>query len=304
MSKVHMRTARDTIANPSGIIQLEFLRTTSQLLRDAVLSDEAEINSIRQELALLEKAKLRIHRRGDRSYFAALSEGEERERSLHKDMARIHALARRTYLQKRLALIERNSRRLRTALSSYESACYDLQLQSKLTRFCGSGLDLSRILYTEEQNEWIDRPYSPNPYYQGSLKYQTEHGIPVRSMSEARFGSRLEAIGLPYRSDDLVTIHSEFNDSPFRENYFADFKIPNLCGGITIHEHLGALHLKDYPDNSLKRLNDYHNFSIYELPDRPVKHSEITWSFEPDIRDPKLLRSVIRRILLPSLSEY
>ena len=49
MNKVHMRTARDTIANPSGIIQLEFLRTTSQLLRDAVLSDEAEINSIRQE---------------------------------------------------------------------------------------------------------------------------------------------------------------------------------------------------------------------------------------------------------------
>ena len=163
MNKVHIRTARDTIANPSGIIQLEFLRTTSQLLRDAVLSDEAEINSIRQELALLEKAKLRIHRKGDRFYFAALSEGEERERSLHKDMARIHALARRTYLQKRLALIERNSRRLRTALSSYESACYDLQLRSKLTRFCESGLDLTRILYTEEQNEWIDRPYSPNP---------------------------------------------------------------------------------------------------------------------------------------------
>ena len=121
-------------------------------------------------------------------------------------------------------------------------------------------------------------------------------GLPAREA--------LEAIGLPYRSDDLVTIHSEFDDAPFRDNYFADFKIPNFCGGITIHEHLGALHLKDYPDNSLKRLNDYHNFSIYELPDRPVKHSEITWSFEPDIRDPKLLRSVIRRILLPSLSEY
>ena len=301
MTSPTIRTARDTIFHPTGLIQLEFLRTCSQLLQDALTNDEEELAALRQELALIENSRLHIHKKGTSYYYCARPENYPHEKSLSDDLARVHALARRAYLQKRIAMIELNSRRLRTALDSYAHAQYESKIRSKFTRYAKAGLDLSRILFSKEQNEWIDQPYSPNPYYKESLKYQTKHGILVRSMSEAGLGSFLESVGMPYRSDDLVEIHSEYGDQPFRENYFADFKIPNLCGGITIHEHLGAMHLKDYPDNSLKRLNDYHNFTVYELPGRPVKHSEFTWSFEYNLLDNNSLRALLHKILLPNL---
>ncbi|MBQ9014504.1 MAG: hypothetical protein IJ109_00155 [Firmicutes bacterium] len=301
MTSPTIRTARDTIVQPSGLLQLEFLRTGSQLLRDALKNDANELSAMKQELALLEAARLHIHRKGTRCYYYARPENASQEKNISEDLERVHALARRDYLQKRIALIERNSGRLRTALDSFLHAQYENRIRSKFARYSEAGLDLSRILFTKEQNEWIDRPYSPNPFYKESLKYSTNHGVPVRSLSEANLGSFLESVGLPFRSDDLVEIHTEYGDQPFRSTYFADFKVPNLCGGITIHEHLGAMHIKDYPDNSLKRLNDYHNFTVYELSGRPVKHSEITWSFEYDLLTEKSLHALLRRMLLPNL---
>lgn len=310
---VSLRTARDSIANHSGLSQIELLRTVSGLIRTSIAQDSAEADSIRQELSVMESSRLHIHRVGSRFQFGAYAEdipaeqstgkARPREIGITQDKARIHMLARKAYLLQRLKAIEANQRRLHTVLSTCDSARDELRLQKRLDKYSTAGLDLCHILFTKEQNEWLDRPYSPNPYYKESLKHQTDHGIPVRSFSEAKLGSFLESIGLPYRSDDLVEIHSEYGELPFRDSYFADFKIPNLCGGITIHEHLGAMHKEDYPDNSLKRLNDYHNFTVYELPGRPVKHSEITWSFEYNLLDNNSLHALLRRMLLPNLFE-
>ena len=76
--------------------------------------------------------------------------------------------------------------------------------------------------------------------------------------------------------------------------------MPNLLGGITVHEHFGAFQMKNYPDNSLKRLNDYRNFEVRELPSRIVLPEEFTWSLEADLRDPVLFQRIINRMLLPS----
>ena len=309
---VALRTARDTIVNPAGMAQIELLRITSGLIRTAASRDAAESKAIRKELSVMEASRLHIRKAEKGFRFAAYPEEpsarqragkDTREIGISQDQARVHMLARRAYLLQRLSMIENNQRRLQKILSSCDSARSELRLQKDLKRYCEAGLDLSRILFTKEQNEWIDRPYSPNPYYKESLKQNTKHGVPVRSLSEATLGSFLESVGLPFRTDDLVEIHSEYGVQPFRENYFADFKVPNLCGGITIHEHLGALHLQDYPDNSLKRLNDYHNHVVYELPGRQVKHSEFTWSFEYDLVDTGSMEALLRRMLLPDLYE-
>ena len=122
----------------------------------------------------------------------------------------------------------------------------------------------------------------------------------MRSKSETIIGNYFESIGLPYRSDDVVTIYSgHTSERPFRDTYFADFKTPNLLGGITIHEHFGAFQIEKYPDNALKRLNDYRNFDVYELDYRPVKPEEFTWSLEADLQDSVSFRRLVRRILLP-----
>ena len=177
----------------------------------------------------------------------------------------------------------------------------DAVLQS--ARYADIGLDITRIIFTKEQNEWIDAPYTPNPYNVDSLKYETIGKLPVRSSSEREIGNMFEDIGLPYRSDDLVRIirNDEHQGTPFRNTYFADFKVPNLLGGITVHEHLGAFHLENYSDNALQRLNDYHNFTVVELPGRPVGKNELTWSFESDLQGDENLKRLIARLLLPGI---
>ncbi len=122
----------------------------------------------------------------------------------------------------------------------------------------------------------------------------------LRSKSEAKIASSIESIGLPYRHDDIVRIYSKVpGTTPYHGTYFADFKLPNLLGGITVHEHFGAFQIENYADNSLQRLNDYHAFEIYELPGRPVLDSEFTFSFESDLATTESIRRLIVKMLLP-----
>ncbi len=129
----------------------------------------------------------------------------------------------------------------------------------------------------------------------------------MRSGAEAKTGSKFESIGLPYRYDDYVAIGADpyatkayrQGKEPFRESYFADFKVPNLLGGITVHERFGAFQVENYGESRLKRLNDHHNFGVVEIPGKSVRHNEFTWSFESDIRNTKALDQLVARLLLP-----
>lgn len=298
----HIKTARDTIHRSLGLAQLQFLRLTDQLLSDALSADQQELRAIKQELALTENAHLRIHyRRGQKKYqFGVYDLTTKQESGITQDNDRIHALARRTYLVYRKNALEAGCRKTKRLMDAAKDGAEEI-LFKKFRKYQDSGIDLTRVLFTEEQNDWMDEPYSPNPFHQEDLKHPTKYNFIMRSKSEARLGSTAEDLGLPYRYDDLVQIHADpIHDPSFRDNYFADFKFPNLTGGITVHEHFGAMHLDRYPDNSLKRLHDYQNHTIIELPGRPVKRSEITWSFEADLQNDDLIQILLKRILLPS----
>ena len=301
MNTVHARTARDSIINNSGLLQIDFLRMTSDSIRTLLKADEAELKAMQQELALLREGSLCISKRGEGVQFSRYDRNTQKRVSIMSDRDEVNELARRMCLENRIKAIEDNARRLSAVLENADGARHEIMLQKKLGKFAAAGLDLSRILFTKEQNEWIDTPYTPNPFHPEDLKYPTTGGILTRSKAESTIGSRLELIGLPYRFDDLVTIYSErTGERPFRDNYFSDFKVPNLLGGITVHEHFGAFQMKNYPDNSLKRLNDYRNFEVRELPSRIVLPEEFTWSLEADLRDPVLFQRIINRMLLPS----
>ncbi|MBQ9015745.1 MAG: hypothetical protein IJ109_06445 [Firmicutes bacterium] len=297
----HVRTARETVHDASGLIQLSFLRTTSELLQEMINADRSSVNALKQELSLTENASLYIKSRSGRCTFSCRDHRTKREIGITRDPDRVHRLARRAYLKQRIDSAEKQIQQLTKVLDRSEEAMQMQRSAARLQRYAKAGLDLSRILFTDEQNEWIDQPFSPNPHHPESLKYPTTHNILMRSKTEARLGSILEEIGLPYRSDDLVLIqYDPRGDQPYRDSYFADFKVPNLIGGITVHEHLGAFQIDRYADSSLKRLNDYHRFTICELPSRPVRHEEITWSFEHELHDDRMIRRLLRRMLLPT----
>lgn len=302
--KPHIRSARDVIRNNRSLIRFSFLQATEDVIRNILSSNKKESEQLRQELSLLREGRLFIHyqKKKNRYYFGDYSGSGSKETGISGDEQRIYALARRDYLEYRLHILDEMTRSYSLLLDKTAHLRDELRKHSRLQRFADAGLDLSRILFSGEQNEWIDQPYSPNPFHQESLTAFTNAGIPVRSKTEAAFGSALESIGIPYRYDDLIRIPpSDYGEEPYRDSYFADFKVPNLIGGITVHEHLGAFQAERYADNSLKRLNDYRNHPIIEIPGHPVSPVEITWSFENDVRDPSMRDKLIRRVLLPGL---
>ena len=78
----------------------------------------------------------------------------------------------------------------------------------------------------------------------------------------------------------------------FKEKtYYADFKIPNMRGGISVCEHLGAFNLDSYADNSLIRLNHY-------VETGSVQPNVLFWSFDKTVRNPEALDALINRMLL------
>ena len=300
---VHARSARDTIIHREGLAGLFLLRTTAELLKDAIKADRAEIDRMKMELSLIKNSSLYASKRGPGFNFKSCDRRTKKTTGITEDLEQIHALARRSYLEARIRAIENTMSRFEEITEKIEHEQMQCARRARLSRFNQAGLDLTKILFTKEQNEWIDEVYTPDPYHRESLRVPTSGGILTRSNSEARIGSNLEAIGLPYRNDDLVEIIAGPGGArPYRDTYFADFKVPNLNGGITIHEHLGAFQIDGYSTNALKRLNDYHDFSVYELPGRRVEGNEFTWSFEGDLRNQEKIDQVIRRILLPGLS--
>lgn len=297
---LHARTARDSVLNSSGLIRINFLNLLDVLINELVMANQKEIESIKQELSIMENATLHIHHRGERFHFSGYDKETKRRFGISEDNARIYSLARRGFLECQIKALENHSLRLVKTLDATEWVRHEIKMDKSLKRYAKAGLDLSRILFTEEQNEWIDQPYTPNPFHLENLVCRTNGGVPMRSNSETKIGSFFETVGYPYRYDDLVTIHSDHSQNrPFKGTYFADFKVPNLLGGITIHEHFGAFQLDNYPDNALKRLNDYRGFSIYELGNKPVKAEEFTWSFAADLNDSALFHRMIRRMLFP-----
>lgn len=298
-----MRTARSSVQNSRGLIQINFLRASSELVRELIAADRRELDAMKQELALISNASLHIYERNGNLRFRSYDRDTKKRTGITNDIDTIHALARRTYLENRIAAIETNTRLLSDILDTTEGIRHEIRLRKTLKRYADSGLDLSRIIFTKEQNEWIDAPYTPDPFHPENLRYPTRGGIIMRSKSEAKIGNRLEAIGIPYRSDDLVTIQYGPDEiKPAKDTYFGDFKVPNLNGGITIHEHLGAFQMERYPDNALRRLNDYRDHTVFELSSRPVSSEEFTWSLEADLRSSRRFDRIIARMLLPGIN--
>jgi len=122
MNNVHARTARDSIINNSGLLQINFLRMTSDSVRTLLEADEAELKAMQQELALLREGSLCISKRCEGFQFSRYDRNTQKRNSIMSARDEVNELARRMYLENRIKAIEDNARRLSAVLENADGA--------------------------------------------------------------------------------------------------------------------------------------------------------------------------------------
>ena len=144
------RTARATITNPSGLLQLKFLRITTDVMKQERIACKSDIISMKQELALLEDARLHIRKKDDKRYFTCIPKDKTNELPITQDPDRVLELARREYLEKEIKISEKRLKWLDRIADSAECAKEEQRLLARLQRFDDAHLDLCRILFTKK----------------------------------------------------------------------------------------------------------------------------------------------------------
>ena len=289
------RTARESIVAPLDLDFVDCALIRSESIGRMLMADRHSLELCRMELSRLDNHSLYIRRRHVKYYYYKSGDRKHGETSIISDPPKIDELARRKYLERQIEQLEVNCKRLTAAVSIYDYQRNKVGKRKTLEKQQESGYDLTKLLFTDEQNRWIDSPYTPNPYHQENLRFKTKGGIYMRSKSEAFIGSAIEDKGLPYRSDDIVRISGiDFSDPSaiYEKTYFADFKIPNLRGGISVNEHFGAFNIRGYSENAITRINDYRRYHLF-------RREEIFWTLDSDIEDPEILDQIIKNMLLP-----
>lgn len=132
--------------------------------------------------------------------------------------------------------------------------------------------------------DWLEQPYSENPYLHENRKYVSNNGIPLRSKSELIIANLLEDHHIPYRYDAEVKIENHI--------IYPDFIIKNpFTGEIVLWEHFGALHQADYEKKMTDKMNLYVKTGY-------IPFETIIYTFEFDIQNVQRLKDLIESTIL------
>jgi len=130
---------------------------------------------------------------------------------------------------------------------------------------------------------WLSAPVKKNLFKPEECKYQSSKGIGLRSKSEVFIADKLEAYGLLYKYDTLITLRNK--------TIAPDFNIINpFTGNMMMWEHYGATHIEKYAKNMDDKMDLY-------LRNGYIPFETIIYTFESDVRNPERLAYLIENII-------
>lgn len=241
---------------------------------------EIEIGMLTEELLEIGEGSLNLNHRAGKHYYIENNNG--RQKGISRNIERVYQLARKEYLKKHLAVLEKELKMLkmdesRTALCETKKLDIDEKIIKKYNR-----LDYARIIYSEKEYEWYQNRQSQNPYMREHLIYSTENGTFMRSKSERFIGDFLERKGRLYRYEPLIHIEDRA--------IYPDFMVRRSNGEIVIWEHLGLMNNAEYADRAMRRLQDYRRIGY-------VQHRNLICTYEEDLRNKDVLEEIYHRFL-------
>jgi len=185
-----------------------------------------------------------------------------------------YLIERKTQLEEIISFIENSANKIETSASK--------TIKSFSTAY--QGLPISNF-YHSSIDDWLNKPFSQNPYQLENLSYHSRNGIPVRSKSEAIIANLLEEYEIPYKYEILL----ELNGRPI----YPDFTVKNpFTGKTVIWEHFGALHQPEYEQKMTNKMSNYlkHGYKPFE---------NLIYTFEFDLLNgEQRLRDLIENVIL------
>jgi hypothetical protein len=209
---------------------------------------------------------------------------KERRVGITLDSNRVHALVRKEYLLKAIALVEKDIRTIEMAIKHY--ANYDEE--SVMAKFLEKHPELGEGVYHGKQSdeEWADNYVRQKGFYEEDLKHMSSDGVRMRSKNEVYIASRLDHFGIPYRYEAKVN-HPDVSGVP-------DFTIKRPRDGKIIYwEHLGKTDNEEYLIGNRRKFEEYKNAEIV-----PWDNLIITYDNAGGGIDAKIIDAMIQGWLL------
>lgn len=221
--------------------------------RSEIIKDLKEIEVF---LATAPEGVLEIFRRGNKIYYYQFTKKKDgpgyNKKYLKKKSNR--------KLIKKLALKRLYINTKRNLLNELESIDLYLNCRKKITKaaddFIGDNKELRSIMLSKNTElsdfvaEWLNEPFTPNPYKREKLIVATNDGTYVRSKSEAMIYNRLKESGLEVIYEKELKIYGK--------SIYPDFTILNpKTNKIYIYEHFGMLDDLKYFDKFESKIHLY-----------------------------------------------
>lgn len=242
-----------------------------------ILEEQERLYRIRlkRSVANVEKANIRARRKGEQLYFSKYVDGKEE--SLKGQTDKIIEIILAQCDRKRIAISEKNSAKIAKLTSNLCVADFDKS--RNLLRMIGSNMPL----YSLDDWKWMKADYETNPFRIEELKYKTRGGVKVRSKSERIIAERLEAWGIPFRTEMRMNISGK--------TVYPDFVIRRADGTLIVWEHLGLMDDGEYHKKAIEKIELYRESGF-------VQHKNLICTWEEDIISGDDIDDIIKRFIL------
>ena len=208
------------------------------------------IESCQKYLSGCPDGRLRIKRQDKWLSYYLVTDNKNKLGTIIKDNSSIKALAQKSYLQDLVKSAQSELKALQPLIKRYEDATFE-DVYPALSQ---DRKDLIQPYITPDDEyieQWINKPYTPKGFKEGTPVYMTMKGDRVRSKSEQIIADRLYTNNIPYKYECPIRIDDMI--------YHPDFTILRMRDRkILYYEHCGRMDNANYANDMVTRFNNYH----------------------------------------------
>lgn len=206
------------------------------------------IESCKRHLNGCPDGRIRIKRQDKWVSYFLVTDNNDTNGKVIKDLKLVKRIAQKQYLQSLLNNAQAELKALDRLISHYDKTFEDIY--PSLSKDRKELINPVTLPDDEFIEQWMNKPYTPKGFKEGTPVYMTMRGERVRSKSEQLIADRLYKNNIPYKYECPLVI----DDIVFHP----DFTILRMSDRkVLYYEHLGKMDDPGYAHDNIMKLNHY-----------------------------------------------